>query len=79
MKRLMFVSMIASAAAFGFIGQASAGCVGGAVVGGIAGHMVGHGGVGAAAGCAYGAHKANKKKAEQTGGDANATQTNPGK
>jgi hypothetical protein len=35
------------------------GCVKGAIVGGIAGHFVGHGGVGAAAGCAYGAHKRN--------------------
>ena len=33
------------------------GCVKGAIVGGIAGHFMGHGGIGAAAGCAYGLHR----------------------
>ena len=37
------------------------GCIKGAIVGGIAGHMAGHGKVGAAAGCAVGHHRANKK------------------
>lgn len=38
------------------------GCLKGAVVGGIAGHYAGHHGVlGAAAGCAYGRHDANKR------------------
>ncbi|MCJ2120012.1 hypothetical protein MKK65_26145 [Methylobacterium sp. J-001] len=37
------------------------GCLKGAVVGGIAGHMAGHGKMGAAAGCAVGHHRANKK------------------
>lgn len=49
----------------GSVATAEAGCVTGAIVGGIAGHMVGHGGVGAAAGCAVGHHKANKKEKEQ--------------
>ncbi|MGH6794335.1 MAG: hypothetical protein ACREDH_03855 [Methylocella sp.] len=35
------------------------GCIKGAIVGGIAGHFLGHhGGIGAAAGCAYGHHRA---------------------
>lgn len=39
------------------------GCVKGAVVGGIAGHYAGHHGIiGAAAGCAYGRHEANKRE-----------------
>lgn len=38
------------------------GCLKGAVVGGVAGHMAGHGKMGAAAGCAVGHHKANKKQ-----------------
>lgn len=43
------------------------GCLKGAVVGGIAGHMAGHGKMGAAAGCAVGHHKANKKDKQQGG------------
>lgn len=39
------------------------GCLKGAVVGGIAGHYAGHHGIiGAAAGCAYGRHEANKQQ-----------------
>ena len=78
MKQVLIISLVAGVAAFGSIGQASAGCVTGAVVGGVAGHMVGHGGVGAAAGCAYGAHKANKKKAAQSN-TAAPSQTDQGK
>ena len=37
------------------------GCIKGAVVGGLGGKMLGHGKAGAAAGCAVGHHKANKK------------------
>ena len=47
----------------GFRGAAEArpgGCVKGAIVGGLAGHLVGHGGIGAAAGCAYGVHERHK-------------------
>lgn len=48
------------------------GCIKGAVVGGVAGHMAGHGKMGAAAGCAVGHHKANKKDKQQ--GDAQPAQ-----
>ena len=38
------------------------GCIKGALVGGIAGHFAGHHGLlGAAAGCAYGRHRANQR------------------
>lgn len=48
-------------------GAASAkGCLKGAAVGGVAGHVAGsHGVLGAAAGCAVGRHRANKKDAAQ--------------
>jgi hypothetical protein len=39
------------------------GCLKGAAVGGVAGHVAGgHGAIGAAAGCAVGRHRANKKE-----------------
>jgi uncharacterized protein YcfJ len=39
------------------------GCLKGAVVGGVAGHYAGHHGMlGAAAGCLYGRHRANKEQ-----------------
>ena len=42
------------------------GCIAGAAVGGAAGHVAGkHGLLGAAAGCAVGRHRANKKDAEK--------------
>ena len=46
------------------------GCIKGAAVGGVAGKMAGHGGMGAAAGCAVGSHRANKKdkQAQPQGG-----------
>ena len=37
------------------------GCIKGAIVGGLGGKMLGHGKAGAAAGCAVGHHRANKK------------------
>jgi hypothetical protein len=44
--------------AFAFSADARpGGCLKGAIVGGVAGHFVGHGGIGAAAGCAYGMHR----------------------
>lgn len=54
------------------IGPAPAkGCIKGAIVGGVAGHYAGHHGfLGAAAGCAAGHHFANKRRAEQTSGQA---------
>ena len=50
-------------AAFAFAAPAEAGCLKGALVGGIAGHFVGHGGLGAAAGCAYGVHRSHEQRA----------------
>lgn len=44
------------------------GCIKGAVVGGVAGKMAGHGKMGAAAGCAVGHSRANKKDAQSQGG-----------
>ena len=42
------------------------GCLKGAAVGGAAGHFAGHHGLlGAAAGCLYGRHEANKRAREQ--------------
>lgn len=51
----------AAAALVMFAGAAEAkGCIKGALVGGVAGHVAGHGVLGAAAGCLYGRHRANK-------------------
>ena len=45
------------------------GCLKGAVVGGVAGHYAGHHGMlGAAAGCLYGRHRANKEQDRQQQG-----------
>ena len=49
-------------------GANAKGCLKGAAAGGVAGHFVGHHGLlGAAAGCAIGHHRANKKDQEQAG------------
>ena len=63
--KLIAVCLFASLT--GLSGVASAkGCVKGAAVGGVAGHVAGnHGVLGAAAGCAIGRHRANKKDAEK--------------
>jgi len=66
MKNILLGFMTAGFVAIASLNPASAGCVTGAIVGGVAGHLVGHGGVGAAAGCAYGAHKSHQAKANQT-------------
>ncbi len=52
------------------------GCLKGAVVGGVAGHYAGHHGLlGAAAGCLYGRHEANKRdQSRQTQGQTPADQ-----
>jgi hypothetical protein len=63
MKSKFVIPVICAFAAIGFVFPADArpgGCVKGAIVGGIAGHFVGHGGLGAAAGCAYGIHRRNE-------------------
>jgi hypothetical protein len=60
MKKAFLFSAFLGLAAIALSGQANArpgGCLKDAIVGGIAGHFVGHGGVGAAAGCAYGIHR----------------------
>ncbi len=62
MKHLTLAAAAVALVAFSAGTPAEAkGCLKGAVVGGVAGHMVGHGKMGAAAGCAVGHHKANKK------------------
>lgn len=74
--KLIAVCVFASLASLS--GAASAkGCLKGAAVGGVAGHMAGnHGVLGAAAGCAVGRHRANKKDAEKTQTQAQARQSN---
>jgi hypothetical protein len=70
MKLLLVVPFLTGIATVMPTGQADArpgGCIKGAVVGGIAGHFVGHGGIGAAAGCAYGMHERNKYDRQKEG------------
>jgi uncharacterized protein YcfJ len=62
MQKLFLIPVLALGLASVTAAPASAGCVTGAIVGGIAGHMVGHGGMGAAAGCAYGAHRSHQNQ-----------------
>jgi hypothetical protein len=60
MKKAFLIPVLICFAAITLAFSADArpgGCVKGAMVGGIAGHFVGHGGIGAAAGCAYGLHR----------------------
>lgn len=63
MKTIGLTAAAAAFAALTFTVPAEAGCLKGALVGGIAGHFVGHGGLGAAAGCAYGVHKNRERRA----------------
>ena len=62
MRALVGVAII-SMALLGLGTTAEAkGCLKGAAVGGVAGHFAGHHGlIGAAAGCVYGRHEANKR------------------
>lgn len=56
---ILFLALVSGAAS-------AKGCAAGAAVGGVAGHVAGkHGLIGAAAGCAVGRHRANKKDAAQ--------------
>lgn len=58
---LVTLSLVSSLALFSQAAEAK-GCLKGAAVGGAAGHVAGgHGVLGAAAGCAIGRHRANKK------------------
>jgi hypothetical protein len=66
MKSTLIASFIVALGLVGLAGQANAGCVKDAIIGGIAGHLVGHGGLGAAAGCAYGIHERHKYDRQQT-------------
>lgn len=72
MKKVPLIPGLFCVAAMTFAFPADArpgGCIKGAIVGGIAGHFVGHGGIGAAAGCAYGMHqrKDYDREHQQTG------------
>jgi uncharacterized protein YcfJ len=71
--RSAFAAFAIAAAALAWTSPADAkGCLKGALVGGVAGHYVGHHGMlGAAAGCLYGRHRANKQEQQQQ------TQGNP--
>ena len=62
MRALVGIALV-SMAVLGLATTAEAkGCLKGAAVGGVAGHFAGHHGIiGAAAGCAYGRHEANKR------------------
>lgn len=66
MKSTLIASFVVALGLVCFAGEANAGCVKGAIIGGIAGHLVGHGGLGAAAGCAYGIHERHKYDRQQT-------------
>ncbi|WP_019906901.1 hypothetical protein [Methylobacterium sp. 77] len=70
MIRLLTGIALSTLAILSLSGGAEAkGCIKGALVGGVAGHVAGHGVIGAAAGCAIGRHRANKKdKAQQNQG-----------
>jgi hypothetical protein len=77
MKNLLLASAMALGLGLAFapINADAAGCLKGAAVGGVAGHVAGHHGtMGAAAGCAVGHHEASKKQ-EQTGSQAQNTNT----
>ena len=66
MKTFIIASIMFGLGALGVASEADAGCVKDAIIGGIAGHLVGHGGLGAAAGCAYGVHENHKYERQQT-------------
>ena len=62
MKSIITLSAaVAIAALIGGTSAEAKGCIKGAIVGGVAGSMAGHGKMGAAAGCAVGHSRANKK------------------
>lgn len=72
MKKPLVIMVLCCFPAIAFTVPAEArpgGCIKGAIVGGIAGHFMGHGGIGAAAGCAYGMHRRNEydRQRQETG------------
>ena len=71
MRNTLIAAALIGLGSIGFAGAANAGCVKGAIIGGIAGHLVGHGGIGAAAGCAYGAHESHRDR--QTTGEGRSS------
>jgi hypothetical protein len=75
-KAFLIPGLCVAAMAIAFPGDAKArGCIKGAIVGGVAGHFLGHGGLGAAAGCAYGMHRRNAYHREYgSGGRSNYEQ-----
>lgn len=79
MKLAMGLAIFVFAASASITSAEAKGCLKGAMVGGVAGHFAGHHGViGAAAGCAYGRHEANKrdrtKNPNQSGRDTTTGQ-----
>jgi hypothetical protein len=77
---MKWIAVVAMLGSVGLATQAEAkGCIKGAIVGGIAGHFAGHHGLlGAAAGCAYGRHRANQQRIQQQNNQPPASQTGPG-
>ncbi len=72
MKKPLIIMVLFCFPAIAFTVPAEArpgGCIKGAIVGGIAGHFMGHGGIGAAAGCAYGIHRRHEydRQRQETG------------
>ena len=66
MRKTIVVLAIVCLPFIGSVANAK-GCIAGAAVGGVAGHVAGkHGLLGAAAGCAVGRHRANKKDAAKS-------------
>ena len=72
--RIVLAAALAPGLLLGATSAEATGCIKGAVVGGAAGSMAGHGKMGAAAGCAVGHHKANKKDQQGAQGQGQAPQ-----
>jgi hypothetical protein len=73
MKAVLAAFALAALALGSTTAAEAKGCLKGAVVGGVAGHYAGHhGALGAAAGCLYGRHAANKQERQQHGQPQNA-------
>lgn len=68
MKHLIGLTLLTIALSATVTSADAKGCIRGAVVGGVAGHYAGHHGlIGAAAGCVYGRHEANKRNRVNAG------------
>lgn len=64
MKNTILAALIVTSCALATPAAQAKGCLKGAAIGGVAGHVANHGVLGAAAGCAIGRHRANKKERE---------------